>query len=194
MIDRDWEVDSKVDKHNLDMEWEELPGVYQYWAERCGDAKAEKVAAEERLKTVRTETKREIELTRAEVDLSIRDSPVLFGLPGDKKPSENMIASRILKDDVYQKTVELCDEKISEAVSNLVEAVRNEEIMIGAKNMMSIKKAAVEGLANLYLRDYYPKIDQAFREEKMNERREDIRKGLVKRNTKKKRIKRTKGE
>lgn len=83
------ELRLRIDKHNLDEECERQPEDFGAWAERLAEAKNRVAKA-----------KAEMELTEAELQLSIRKNPGLYGFAG--KPSEKMVGMKVLTLPEYQ--------------------------------------------------------------------------------------------
>ncbi len=167
--------DCKVDKHNLDEEYEEAPSIYMYWAEKAADALAARMVAEEKEKTVRTEMKKRLDTKRAELDKKIRDWET-YGL--DKKPTEAQISNLIISDDEFIALENECSGEIKKVVDERIQAVRDEEVLKGARAAMKIKKESIEGLERLFLRDYFPRQSKEGKEKKQEKIKEEQSEGL----------------
>ena len=82
----EYERDLKLDRDNLDREWEKQATLFMKWAERHAEALYE-----------RDRKKEKLDLVRAELDASLRANPELFGF--DKKPTESAISAWIISQD-----------------------------------------------------------------------------------------------
>jgi len=151
-----YEDDLRIDKYNLDYEWERQAQLYMKWAEAHAQAVLERDRAKELL-----------DLARAELDSQIRESPEKFGF--DKKPTETAIANTILQQDRYR-----------EVYKNFVETTKNMNILAGAKEAMAHKKKALEGITQLMVSGYYaePNIPKEAKEKSMERTKASLKQGL----------------
>jgi len=159
-MEREYSVDSNVDKFNLDAEYEHHPSTYMYWAEKAVDAHIERLKIEEEKKLVITETKKELEEVRAEVDADVRKNWADYGLDPDKKPTETAIAGAVVQSKRYKEKDQECVDRGKEAVEKWIKAVRSEKIMDEARQAMAFKRSSIEGLERLVLRNYYPRFSK----------------------------------
>jgi len=163
-IERDYMADSEVDKHNLDAEWTQNPNNFMYWAERAADAKAERMNLEENLKVIKAETKKDLDLMRAQIDSEVRAMPQRFSLEKDKKPTENAITSAIILDERYIKVDADGAGLVKGAWDEYVAAVRDEDILQSATKAMAMKSSSIDGLTTLFTRNYYPRVQKVARD------------------------------
>jgi len=177
-MERDYYEDSRVDKHSLDDEYERHPAVFMHWGEQWAKAHARRLELEEALRVVRSDTKKMVELKRAEIDGSIRSNPEPFGF--DKKPTEAAITNTILVNKEFREAEMKAAAEIAQASEELIDAIRNEEILKTAERAMGIKKTSLEGLTNLFLRDYFPRLPKGVKDEVSSKKSEGIREGLDK--------------
>lgn len=126
----------EIDKYNLDEELLQQALLYLEWS----DAKAQ--AEQERDKA-----KEQLDLTRAELDISIRRDPKAFGL---EKITEGAISNIILTQDKYQK---------AEIV--YLEMRYSYNVISGALEALSHKKSALENLVKLFLNNYWAEAERS---------------------------------
>lgn len=152
--ERKFKEDVKVSR-DLESEWEKQASLYMYYSEQWADAVFE-----------RDKLKEQLDVTRAEADKEIRDSPEEFGL---SKVTESAISAAIVLHD-----------KVREAILNLNEANRNMNILSAAREAMAHKKKALEMLVNIRLsgNSAEPKVGKEFKEEINEKTKEGIRKTL----------------
>lgn len=126
----DYEKDLKIDRYNLELEWERQPQLYVKWAENHADAILE-----------RDRKKESLDLLKAELYMEIVKKHLE---KGDKKPTESMIANLILQ----HKDFKVASERY-------LEFKRDAEYLAGAKEGMQHKKTALEHLSRLFINSYY---------------------------------------
>ncbi len=120
-----------IDKTRLDFEWLNQARLFNKYSELYANAMFERDKKKERLA-----------LIKAQIDHDIRQDPESYGFTG--KPTEPAIASLIQQDN-----------RFIEAQSELTEANRDMNVIIGTKIAMEHKKSALEVLAKLYLAGYW---------------------------------------
>ena len=118
----------KVDKYNLDIEWENQANNFMDTCEWYADAVIE-----------RDRCKEQLELLKAQVGKEIKDNPKDFGI--DKDPGKVTI-------DALNKATNL-DDRVKEQQEELHEKNRQVNIMSGAREALSNKKKAIESLTEL---------------------------------------------
>lgn len=125
----------ELDKHNLDVEWENQPKLYWQSAENLASARAEY----ERAKT-------EKELVEAELSKEIRSNPAVFGL---EKVTENAIKETMVTTDKYKK-----------AAGDLIERMHTKDLYEAEIYTLDNRKKALENLVQLHLANYFssPKV------------------------------------
>lgn len=123
--------DVSIDRHSLDYEWLRQADLFHKYSEDYANAMFERDKKKERLT-----------LVKAQIDGDIRLDPESYGFTG--KPTEPAIASLIIQDERYEV-----------ANSVYLEAVRDMNVVAGAKIAMEHKKTALEVLAKLYLSGYW---------------------------------------
>ena len=174
----EYDLDKKLDIYNLHLEWQKQSELYGKWSKRSATATKIKFQKEERLKALRTEVKRDVEMVRAEIDFDIRKNWEGYGF--DKKPTETAIAGAIIMAVRYEEANEKADEQIKKAVDELADAIEDEEYLKGAVLAMSHKKASIEGEVQLWLGGYFsdPKIPKTLKLEQDKETQKKLRRGL----------------
>lgn len=127
----EYEEDLKVDKYNLHTQWEDQPILYAKWAEKHVYAIR-----------VRDRIKEDLDILTAELDLEIRT----VGMDGvePKKITETAIKGAILLDKGHK-----------ELVQKLNDANHDAEILAVAKTAFYHRKAALSGLTELFVTNYY---------------------------------------
>ena len=128
--DRSYKDDLKIDINSLEVEWENQPSNYIYWAEQ------EVIAQEER-----DRLSRNLNLVKAEQDAKIRSKPEKYGI---EKVSEGAISARVLRTPEYIKA-----EKLH------AEAVTRAKKMAIAVAAFDHKKRALSKLTELLIAGYY---------------------------------------
>ena len=125
-----YEKDLAIDRDRLDWEWLNQPQLFFRYARAATEAKTQADAAKERL-----------ELTRANLDSSVRGNPDKWGL---SKPTEAAISSAILRDEGYQD-----EQKV------LAKAQADAALLAVAVRAMEQRKSALENLVRLHGQDYF---------------------------------------
>lgn len=148
----EYEKDQKLDVHNLDYEWARQSSLYMKWAKHAARAKEEKFLADENLKTIRSEAKKEIERLRAEINLDILADPAIYGF--EKKPTVDAITAIILQDENYKGLEVKNAEEIEIAVKRVAEAIYNEELLEGSRMAMNHRKTSLEYMVQLHFSGY----------------------------------------
>jgi uncharacterized protein YtpQ (UPF0354 family) len=154
----EYERDCKLDKDNLDVEWERQASLFMKWSERYAQAVSERMLLEEQLRLTKENSKRKLEEVRATLDFQVRSNPQAFGLDSDKKPTETAIQGVITLDESYKLAFERGLNEVSEATKRVAEAVENENILDGAKRAMDHKRSAADGLTRLWLGGFYAEV------------------------------------
>lgn len=128
------EIDSKlrleIDKLRLDDEWVGQPLQVYTWSKKAADAQHELDSA-----------KADMELTYAETDKSVRDTPGDYGI---EKLTNEVVTQTVLADSGYQATVK----KVNKAKHNL-------GLIQAVVNALEHRKRALSMLVDLYTKDYY---------------------------------------
>ena len=124
--------DIRIDKFNLDVEWEMQPAKYIEWATKLSVAILE-----------RDQCKQRIDVLRAQLDRKLR---VELEKQLGKKPTEGAISAAIDLEQTYQ---DIQDEyhQINYQVN----------ILTAARNAFEQRKKALEYLTQLYLSSYFSK-------------------------------------
>jgi hypothetical protein len=125
-----YEESLKIDKHNLDEEWLGLPMLYAEWSEKYAQAVLE-----------RDREKQRMELVRTELDAKIRSNPDSYGI---KKGTEGEIGNCILQQKEYQ-----------ESQKKHQDSCYQVNVLSGATEALSHKKAALENITKLFLAAYF---------------------------------------
>ena len=153
--------DFQIDKNNLDAEWLRQSNLYNKYAAKAADARRDF-----------DECKNVLEVVKAEVSLSIRQSPEHHGI---SKVTEAVI----------NQTVEI-QGAVKDAQNDVVIARYQHEICSAAVNALDHKKKALENLVTLFMADYFSspraKKEEAGKMEEV-ERREIRGRGKDKRKT-----------
>lgn len=152
--ERSFEEDTKVSENaNLDEEWRKNPERMMYWSRQHALAITRTNRAREKLRVIKGEVKRDTEKERANVDLDIRRYPGDYDLP--KNPTETAITGAINRDRDFLKFCDEQEERIKQAVNELIEAEEEENIYEGAVKAMQYKKRSLENLQSLWEKNYY---------------------------------------
>lgn len=174
-----YEDDLKIDMFSLHEEWIKQSNLFMEWAEQYADAIF-----------VRDKEKELLDLTKAEIDSEIRLDPEAFHLNKKPKPTESSIAACVIQDERYK-----------EQKKAYLEAVKEANIINGAKEAMNHRKAALENLTKLWIAGYYSdhmQGDDSIREaarKKAEDREKEQREKTQSRLTKQlKKLKRKKAE
>ncbi len=139
----DYEEDMELDQHGLDFEWLRQSSLYLKYSVLYAD-----------LASYRDEAKEELQRIDAEIDLEIRADWNSFGF--ETKPTEGAIRAVILQDDRH-----------INASKAHINALREVNIVQGAKVALDHKKSALERLSTLYLSGYWadPRIPKEAKDE-----------------------------
>lgn len=153
----DYEKDLKIDRYNLELEWERQPQLYVTWAEKHADAILERDRKKELLDLLKAELYMEIVKEHLE--------------KGDKKPTESMIANLILQHKDFKAASE-----------TYLEFKRDAEYLSGAREGMQHKKTALEHLSRLFINSYYadPNIPAKAKEDSFERNDAEGKKALKK--------------
>ena len=148
------ELDIRIDQNRLDEEWVNQPSLYFRYAAKLASARREV-----------DEAKSDLELTRAEVDQSIRSSPGSYGL---SKVTEKAIESVIPTVEDYRK-----------ALDAFHLARHTADVLDAAVRALDHRKQALEGLVKLFLANYFsrPQAEGETREKMKEVERKSIRRG-----------------
>lgn len=158
-------VDSRINKYELDSEWEKHSSEHGYWSEKAADLQSDV-----------EELQASFERLRAEIDSEIRNDPSAYGIG---KPSETAIANAILLQPEFKKAEKALLEK--------------RRFLVRAKaslNTLEHRKRALEHLVDLWTADYYSDIksvaaksgdSSSNRQMSDEEKREIRRRGLERR-------------
>lgn len=126
-----YEADMELDKHGLDNEWLRQSSLYLKYSTLYAD-----------LASYRDEAKENLSRIDSQIDLEIRADWEEFGF--ENKPTEPAIRAAILQDDRHIK-----------ASNDLIQSVREVNIIQGAKTALDHKKSALERLSSLLLAGYW---------------------------------------
>lgn len=177
-MDNEFERDVSLDINLLHEEWQKQAQLYGKWARRLAKAVKEKFKLDERLKVIRTQTRRRVEEVRAELDSLIRKD---YGECGfDKKPTEAAITGWILLQPKFKKVQDEGIDEIKIITDELADAIEREELFKGACLAMSHKKSAIEGEVKLWSEEYFsdPMIPKSLKENIQKETQAKVRKRL----------------
>ena len=120
----------EIDMHQLDREWVAQPRLYATHARKLAKAKQ-----------AEAETKAMLDVVRAELDLSIRKSPIDFDL---EKPTEGSITATILVQKEYKTAL------------NQYNAARYTVGLVqGVVDALDHRKKALENLVHLHGQNYF---------------------------------------
>jgi len=122
--------DPRIDKFALDEEWLNQPPFFHEYAEQLANAKRET-----------EEAKNELELTKAELDLSIRKNPDAYDIP---KITEKVVEN-----------VVIVQREVQEAQQKVIQAKHKEDLLGAAVRTLEQRKTALENEVKLALADYY---------------------------------------
>lgn len=124
--------DFQIDRFRLDDEWVKQPDLFRRYAEALAEAKSEFEGL-----------KNDLDVTRAEVELKIREDPSAYGL---EKVTEGVI-----------KSVVEVQETVKEAESEVVQARHKVGMLEAAVGALDHRKRALSDLVSLHLADYFSK-------------------------------------
>ena len=145
-------LDLKINKHELDDEWERQPELFMEWGEKMATAQAEVDNLSSRL-----------DLVKAQLEIEIRQNPEAYGL---EKTTEKVIAAALVQQPDYR----ACEKRLNEARKELHYAK-------AAVTGLEHRKRALTMLVELFVRDYYsdshkPRIQERAMQE---DKRRDVR-------------------
>jgi len=129
---KDASLDLQIDENQLDTEWLNQPQLYYRYAAKAADARRDFDAAKD-----------ELEVTKAEVDQSIRSDPAKFGLT---KLTEATVASAVIIQEEYQKAQE-----------NVRQARHRHDVYQAAVSALDHRRKALENLVTLFMANYFSK-------------------------------------
>lgn len=159
-MSRNYDEDLRIDRDQLEIEWEKQPMIYFYWAQKEAEALEAKDRASQKLNIV-----------QAEMDAKIRANPSQYGL--GEKTTETAIKNILTNSKEYR-----------EAENELIEKNKIVRVLNAAVIAFDHKKKALTKLSDLWLGSYWASNGGAPKEmkEDINKRKgEEIRKGLNKR-------------
>lgn len=152
MEEESYERALQVDLNALDLEWMEQPRRYDRWGKRKAKAAAERFRAEEDLKLVRTDIKRELEEVKAEIEMYIRANPEEYFL---SKPTEAAIQSKLITHNRVKEKQDQNKQALVDATEKCAVAIEKDETMEVARIAMQHKRTALEFASNLWMANYY---------------------------------------
>ena len=129
---KDTSLDLQIDENQLDTEWLGQSQRYFQYASKAADARRDFDAAKD-----------ELEVTKAEVDQSIRSDPAKFGLT---KLTEATVASAVIIQEEYQKAQE-----------NVRQARYSHDVYQAAVSALDHRRKALENLVTLFMANYFSK-------------------------------------
>ena len=159
-MQRNYDEDLRINKDQLEIEWEKQPMIYFHWAQKEAEALEAKDKANQRMNII-----------QAEMDAKVRSSPGDYGL--SDKPTETAIKNIVTNSKEYR-----------EAENDYIEKNKTVRILNAAVIAFDHKKRALTKLADLWLGSYWSSNGGAPKEmkEDINKRKgEEIRQGLNKR-------------
>lgn len=124
--------DFQIDRFRLDDEWVKQPDLYRRYAEALADAKFEFEGL-----------KNDLDVTRAEVELKVRENPANYGL---EKVTEGVI-----------KSVVEVQELVKDAETDVLQARHKVNMLEAAVSALDHRKRALADLVSLHLADYFSK-------------------------------------
>lgn len=124
--------DFQIDRFKLDDEWVGQPNLYRRYAEALAEAKRDY-----------EESKNQLSVTRADVELAVRKDPSAYDLD---KVTEGVIKAVV-------ETVEA----VIDAEAVVVDARHKVNMLEAAVGSMDHRKRALSDLVSLHLSDYYSK-------------------------------------
>ena len=123
-------VSLEIDQFNLDNEWIEQPVKYAKFASHLADARL-----------AYDESKRQLELVKAELDRDVRSNPASFGL---EKITEPQVTSCIVRQEEYQ-----------DAVKAMNKARHEMDLVDAYVTSLDHRKTALVKLVDLFLASYF---------------------------------------
>lgn len=148
----------KIDKYNLDEELVRQPQLYLDAALKSAEASKEKDFA-----------KKDLEVVRAEAEMSIRRNPKKYKLDTKNKIPEGMI-----------KAVINLHPKVKRFNDIYLKAVNNERVLAKSEKAFSSRKKSLEGLVQLDIRLHFsePKTPAVHKERVETEIKHGLRRSL----------------
>lgn len=148
-------LDMEISPQDLDVEWLEQPKLMMKYTKKLAE-----------LREKRDLVKEELELTRAELDREIRESPEDFGL---EKINNDVVANTILTVEDYQK-----------GSKKLIRTNYEVNVMAGIVQAVEQRKQALENLVKLHGQQYFagPAVPRNLKEELEN-RHASVKKGIA---------------
>lgn len=159
-MSRNYDEDLKIDKDQLEIEWEKQPMIYFYWAQK----EAEALEARDR-------ANQKMNIVQAEMDAKVRSNPGDYGL--NDKPTETAIKNIVTNSKEYR-LVE----------NDVIEKNKTVRVLQAAVIAFDHKKRALTKLVDLWLGSYWASNGGAPKEmkEDINKRKgEEMRQVLNKR-------------
>jgi len=128
-----------IDLGQLEQEWLKQPRLYEKYATKLAEAKAELVSVEA-----------QFDVTEAEIKLEIRKRPKKFGYAD--KPTEAVVKELLVSDLRYQK-----------ALKRVNDAKHTVDILVATVNTLEHRKRTLENLVTLHGQNYFskPKVSKA---------------------------------
>jgi hypothetical protein len=126
----DYKEDMKVDKYNLEIEWERHTQLYLDYMEAEVDAQ-----------DIRDRLERRLDLVKAEMDAKVRSNPAKYGI---EKVSESAIKSVVTK-----------STRVQEAQEEYLNAVKRAKKLSGVMKGMEHRKRQLTELDRLFTGGYY---------------------------------------
>lgn len=153
-IERDYKKELRIDKYDLDVEYEYQPKLYADWGEMEAMAKYLMERAEKRLRVV-----------RAEVASRIRKDPKKSGWDGTKAPTEGFITEQ----------VEL-DKEVEAAEDEYLSLKRDARTLEHALRAFAQRKDAIGNLITLWSKQYYsrPYVQKEVKDDLDKRQRTDL--------------------
>ncbi len=161
-VDDGWEggdrkevnFDLTIDPDRLDRNWLDQPKLYFQYAAELADAR----------KTL-DQTKAEVDICRAEIDLAIRSDPEKYGI---SKITETAVATTILLQDSYKR-----------GQNRILEAKHEVDILSAVVAALDHRKSALQNMVQLHLANYYstPRVSGEDREAVDDMEKRAIRRG-----------------
>lgn len=151
-LEMDYNKDLEIDKDSLDEEWIKQPHIYMQYAKAAAETAMERDIAKEAL-----------DVTRAEVDMDIRQNPEKYNAPEDKhgvaKVTEAFVSSCIILSNEHKSCLKEYNKKKLEA-----------DLIAAGLRAMEHRKKALEGLVQLYIGEYFSTPRQPKGDENISER------------------------
>jgi hypothetical protein len=143
-MSRNYDEDLRIDRDQLEIEWEKQPMIYFYWAQKEAEALEAKDRASQKLNIV-----------QAEMDAKIRSNPSAYNLP--EKTTETAIKYTLINTEQYL-----------EAQNDLIEKNKTVRILSAAVKAFDHKKTGLSKLSELWLGGYWSTAGGAPKEMKVH--------------------------